>query len=132
MRARWGEIPGNWYKVLVAEERETLKLIRNDLDGLKRTDIQVVFSEKDLLDILSSDASKGRALLHQKNANRDQWRLVFAIGDNDNDREMILASDVGIAVANATRGVKEAARYEIAHHNTPCIPQVLEIIDRYL
>jgi Cof subfamily protein (haloacid dehalogenase superfamily) len=128
----WSEIPMGWYKVLVADEHETLIEVKKEIDVLNRTDINVMFSESELLDIVSKDVSKGAALSYLKKNYRRDWRLVVAVGDNDNDLEMIKEADVGIAVANARDCVKEAAKHEVAHHNTPCIPQVLKIIDSYL
>ena len=132
LEAVWHDIPKKWYKVLIADKHDSLEQIKKEIDDLRRTDIKIMFSEKEILDIVAQNVSKGEALLHQKMVNRENWRLVFAVGDNDNDLEMIQEADVGIAVANATPGVKEAAQYEIAHHNIPCIPQVLNIIDTYL
>lgn len=132
VEARWQDIPKNWYKVLIADRHDVLEEIRKELDGLKRVDFKSMFSEKDMVDIIAQDISKGKALSHQKMVNHDNWRLVFAVGDNDNDVDMIQTADVGIAVANARPCIKEAAKYEIAHHNIPCIPQVLKIIDTYI
>lgn len=132
IEAGWSEVSREWYKVLLLDDHETLKKIKADLEALKRTDIEIMFSETELLDIMAQKVSKGTALKHQMIANKDQWRKVFAVGDNDNDYEMVKAADVGIAVANARNGVKELAKHEIAHHSIPCIPQILSIIDQYL
>ncbi len=130
--ASWSDIPKGWLKALICDKHETLEKIKKDLEALKRTDINIMFSEEELLDIMAQNVSKGEALSHQMAINKDKWKLVFAIGDNDNDVEMIRAAHIGIAVANARAGVKEAAEVEIAHHNIPCIPQVLDIIETYI
>ncbi len=130
--ASWPDIPKGWLKVLICDKHGTLEKIKKELEGLKRTDINIMFSEEELLDIMAQNVSKGTALLHQREANKEKWRLVFAVGDNDNDIDMISTADIGIAVANARAGVKEAAKHEIDHHNRPCIPQVLKLIDSYI
>lgn len=130
--APWSQIPKGWLKALICDKHETLEKIKKDLEGLKRTDISIMFSEEELLDIMAQNVSKGTALSRQMSINKDKWRMVFAIGDNDNDVEMIRTAHIGIAVENARAGVKEAAQYEIAHHNTPCIPQVMKIIESYI
>lgn len=132
VEAGWDDIPGGWFKVLVADGHERLEKVKAELDGLDRTDINIMFSEEELLDIMARDVSKGAALLRLKKANSVTWRTVFAVGDNDNDLDMIQAADVGICVANGTPSVRDAARYEVADHNIPCVPQVLKIIDQYL
>lgn len=132
IKANWQNIPNDWYKVVIADRRENLKKIIEYLDGLKRTDIKVVFSGETIVDVFSSEVSKGSALLRQKKTNIDSWKMVFSVGDNDNDLELIRAADVGIAVGNARPCIKEVAKHIIAHHSIPCIPQVLKIIDTYL
>lgn len=128
----WSEIPGGWYKVLVADKHETLIEVKKDIDALSKPDIDVMFSEAELLDIVAKGVSKGAALSLLKKNYNNGWRIVFAVGDNDNDLDMIKEADVGIAVGNARECVKAAAKHEIAHHSTPCMPQVLKIIDSYL
>ncbi len=130
--APWEDIPGEWVKILFLDKHETLEKIKADLEKLSRTDLNIVFSENELLDIMEKSASKGAALHKLKSIYGDSWRLLVAIGDNDNDLEMIRAADLGIAVDNATPAVKEASDYIIKNHNTPCIPQVLELLEIYL
>lgn len=126
------DIPGNWLKILFLDKHETLEKIKADLEKLNRTDLNIVFSENELLDIMEKSASKGVALHKLKSIYGDSWRLLVAIGDNDNDLEMIRAADLGIAVDNATPAVKKASDYIIKNNNTPCIPQVLELLETYL
>jgi Cof subfamily protein (haloacid dehalogenase superfamily) len=128
----WQGVSGKWFKVLIADKRETLKRVKEDLSKFNREDIRIFFSEDEILDIISTKASKGKALQILRDMNRNKWRLVFAVGDNDNDIDMIESADIGIAVSNGRPGVKAAARHEIANHNEPCIPQTLRIIDKYL
>jgi hydroxymethylpyrimidine pyrophosphatase-like HAD family hydrolase len=45
---------------------------------------------------------------------------------------MIQAADIGIAVGNATPAVRNASDYIIKDHDTPCIPQVLKLLEAYL
>ncbi len=126
------DIPGDWVKILFLDKHETLEKIKADLEKLNRTDLNIVFSEDELLDIMEKSASKGVALHKLKSIYGDKWRLLVAIGDNDNDLEMIRAADLGIAVDNATPAVKKASDYIIKNNNTPCIPQVLELLETYL
>lgn len=129
--APWDDIPGEWLKVLFIDEHETLKIIKADLEGLNRTDLNIVFSEREFLDIMDKSASKGAALKRLESIYSDNWRFLVTIGDNDNDLEMIQVADLGIAVENATPAIKKASDYIIKNHNTPCIPQVLELLESY-
>ncbi|MDY4611162.1 MAG: HAD family hydrolase [Sphaerochaetaceae bacterium] len=53
---------------------------------------------------------------------------VMAIGDHQNDIEMLLRAGVGVAVANATADVKEIADYVCKNR---CIDGVVEAVDHY-
>lgn len=130
----WDDVPKGWVKVLIADKHESLIKAKEYLDSLNRTDINYMFSEEELLDIMAKDVSKGATLsrLMEENRQKNNWRHVFAVGDNDNDLDMFKAADVGIAVGNARPALKAIAKHEILHNNIPCIPQVLKIIDSYL
>jgi len=130
--ARWEDIPGEWIKVLFMGDHGTLEKIKADFDKLGRTDLNIVFSEDDILDIMEKSASKGAALYKLKSMFGENWRLVVSIGDNDNDAELVQNADLGIAVGNATPAVKKVSDFIIKDHNTPCIPQVLELLESYL
>lgn len=128
----WGNIPGDWLKVLFADSHDILEKIKSDLDDMGRTDINVMFSEHELLDVMASGVSKGAALKKLRDIYKDSWRLVVAIGDNDNDFEMLKQADIAIAVSNATDKVKSVSDHIISHHEIPCMPQVMEILDGHL
>ena len=128
----WQDVPKDWLKVIFADKHEVLEKIKADLDRLGRQDINIIFSENELLDIMAKDVSKGAALKKLMDANVDKWRHVVAIGDNENDYDMMKQAHISIAVSNATASVKSVSKHIIGHHNIPCIPQVLEILENYL
>lgn len=130
--ASWDEVPHQWYKIIFAGDHEALRKVKAHVDSLNRPEITIIFSEKEFLDVMASNVSKGRALAQQMKEHEKDWKMVFALGDNDNDYEMIQTAHVGIAVGNARTKIKEIAKHVIQPHSVPCIPQVLEIIDSYL
>lgn len=132
IESSWQDVPKDWLKVLFADKHEVLEKVKADLDKLDRRDINIMFSEHELLDIMARDVSKGTALKKLRDENNNKWRFVVAIGDNDNDYEMLKQADLGIAVSNATQSVKSVSNHIISHHNIPCMPQVLEILEAYL
>lgn len=132
VEAPWEDIPHDWLKVIFASENDILQNIKADLESFKRDDINIIFSEKEFLDIIAKNATKGAALKYLKEIYKQEWRFVVAIGDNDNDIEMIREADLGIAVKNARPDIKKAAKHTIKSNNHPCIPQVLEILEEYL
>lgn len=130
--AIWSEIPAGWYKALVIAEESTLRHAKRDLEACGRTDLEILFSESTLLDMMAAGVSKGSALEWIRRELGQDWKQLVAIGDAENDAEMVRRADVGIAVGNACEAVRQAANHVIASHVVPCIPQVLRILDAKL
>lgn len=132
VEASWEDIPKGWIKVVFLSPRGTLKQIRADLESAGREDISITYSEVELLDIMAKNVSKGVALNNLRQRYKEQWRFVVTIGDNDNDIDLVKEADLGIAVENARPDVKKVAKHIIKSNEYPCIPQVLELLERYL
>lgn len=78
--------------------------------------LRVVQSAPTLMDIMNEDVSKGKAihaLADIFNITTDQ---IMAMGDNDNDLEMIRTAGVGVAMGNARDAVKAVADDIALHH----------------
>jgi len=83
----------------------------------------------DMLEILPSGASKGAAL---KTLIKDLGvpsEAVMAIGDAENDIEMIQLAGMGVAMGNANQAVKDAADVAVASNDED---GVAEAIERYV
>ncbi len=88
-----------------------------------------VRSEKILYEILPKGNSKGRILpILCEHLGIDPERSVAA-GDYDNDVSMLKAADVGVAVANATEGVKKAADYITVSNDEDAIAVIISDIE---
>ena len=127
IEAGWDEVPGGWYKVILAASHEYLIRVKEMIEDHKRPDICVVFSESKLLDIMARDVSKGTALNYLRE--KLNWEKVVAVGDSENDIALLKSADLGIAVGNAFEAVKKAASRVIGPNRMPCIPQVLKIME---
>jgi len=51
---------------------------------------------------------------------------VLAIGDAENDIEMIQYAGIGVAMGNAEQKVKDAAKYTVASHDEDGVAEVIE------
>ena len=81
-------------------------------------ELEVISSGPDLFDVMRNGVSKGRALLNLADYLGIPAQNTFAIGDSDNDISMIEDANYGIAVGNATEGVKKAAQYITANYDS--------------
>lgn len=80
----------------------------------------------DMLEILPSGASKGAAL---KTLIKDlgvPTQAVMAIGDAENDIEMIQLAGIGVAVGNASQAVKDAADVVVASNDSDGVAEAIE------
>lgn len=115
----------DYFKVNSFEELDLTKLnkllaIRYDTQFInnliselqkKYPSIYVVRSHKYFCEIANKNATKGNAIEFLAKKYGIDNSEILAIGDQDNDIEMIKYAQIGIAMGNATQEAKEAADY---------------------
>ncbi len=99
----------HWLKVMFAMPEALMPEFSAFLRRLPSEGVRFVRSEREFFEILPEQATKGNAL--ERLCRREGLSLAYtvAIGDCDNDLEMLLASRVGVAVANAYPELQAAA-----------------------
>jgi Cof subfamily protein (haloacid dehalogenase superfamily) len=101
------ELP--WIKILFCGESQALNALNEQMvhQGLEN-ELRWVFSSEIFLEYLPYGISKGSALQHIKESIGSGYK-IYAVGDYNNDIEMLQAADVGIATQNAIISLKEVA-----------------------
>lgn len=80
----------------------------------------------DALEMLPTGASKGKALkLVLKDLGIDA-KDVLAIGDGENDIEMIELAGIGVAMGNASPKLKAVAKHQVASNDADGVAEALE------
>ena len=103
----------NFNKILlISADEELVKNLSSDKD------LEVISSAPNLFDVMKKGATKGNALLNLADYLGIPSENTFAIGDSDNDISMIEAAKYGIAMGNASEGVKAAASYITANYDS--------------
>ena len=103
----------NFNKILlISADEELVKTLSSDKD------LEVISSAPNLFDVMKKGATKGNALLSLADYLGIPHDYTFAIGDSDNDISMIESAGYGIAMGNATEGVKAAASYITANYDS--------------
>lgn len=103
----------NFNKILlISADEELVKALSSDKD------LEVISSAPNLFDVMKKGATKGNALLSLADYLGIPHDNTFAIGDSDNDISMIESARYGIAMGNATEGVKAAASYITANYDS--------------
>ena len=98
--------------LLQSADKDVISFLSSD------PNLEVISSGPNLFDVMKSGVSKGSALLSLADYLGIPSRNTFAIGDSDNDISMIEDANYGIAVGNATEGVKKAAGYITANYDS--------------
>lgn len=87
-------------------------------------------------EIIPKNASKGIMLNELRNMPLYRSKIFIAVGDFDNDIEMLRCADVGIAAQNATQNLKQVADiigvscddHLLSHVIAKIIPNLTEIV----
>lgn len=99
----------SWIKILLSGKPEDLKALNSERKDYElEQDINWVFSSEVYLEFLPGGVSKGSALTKLREYMNPDYR-IYAVGDYNNDIEMLGAADVGIAMQNAVPYLKEIA-----------------------
>ena len=123
-------IPYPWLKLLLGGEPEELVRIRAHLEATVSDAMSIVSSDSHLLDLMILGVSKGTALreLKERVEATDGPCRVLAVGDNENDLEMLRFADIAFVPGNAGSAVRDAADHVLPNHSEPVLPNVLRIL----
>ncbi len=126
-----GFLPDGCFKLqsIHLTDRSVLEAFRESLLDYCGDRIQMIFSNDQYLEILPAEAGKGNALRFIADHLHAPLSHTFASGDAENDLSMLEAAGTGIAMANASDAVKEAA--QIVTKKTNHEDGLIEIIEKY-
>ncbi|MDE6149917.1 MAG: Cof-type HAD-IIB family hydrolase [Ruminococcus sp.] len=103
------DIKNNWYKVLFTNVPEKLPKLIDYINKHNFDDVDFVISAPQYFEMLPQNISKGSALKKMRDICGFEDYTFVAVGDYNNDIEMIKYADVGICPLNATEDVKNVA-----------------------
>lgn len=125
---QWGEILNTQKNEIIKCEIYSfnIKKIRNVREELKKIHtIGVVGSGKYGLEITNNNISKGSAVKYLAELYKIKKEEVMAIGDNENDIEMIQYAGLGVAMGNALEIVKKKANYVTTSNDDDGVAKVI-------
>ena len=80
------------------------------------------------IDFMRPHVNKGTALARYASAKGIALEHVVAVGNYNNDIEMLKCAGMGIAVANATEDVKQVADVIVASNNESGVAEAIALI----
>ncbi|WP_274361953.1 Cof-type HAD-IIB family hydrolase [Paenibacillus thermotolerans] len=116
-------------KLLIIDEPSKLDELIPELKQLLGEQAHITKSKPHYLEILHPEATKGHALLHLAAYYGIDRSQTIAVGDSWNDREMIEAAGLGVAMANAVEPLKQVADFITLSNNEE---GVRTVVDRFL
>ncbi len=118
-------------KIIFADSREASLLRVAELlaSHPRASEFDFVRSDKALYEILPKNTNKGSILPKLTEHLGIEMRKTVAVGDYYNDVDMLKASGVGIAVANACKEAKDAADYITVSNEEDAIARVIYDIE---
>ena len=103
------EVPNDLYKFIVCCDPNNMPEIRAFAEEVFPRSVSIIQSSPFFLEILPKENSKGKALHRLCEILGIPPENSVAVGDYENDIEMITSAGIGAAVDNAQDSVKEAA-----------------------
>jgi Cof subfamily protein (haloacid dehalogenase superfamily) len=118
-----GKVPIN--KFVFVDVPERIQQIRRELAAHINGSATLLISVPHLLEALPLGTSKGAGLKWLLDDMGISMEHVMAIGDGENDIEMLEMAGIGVAMGNAPENVKRAADYVTANNDEDGIPQAI-------
>jgi len=100
---------GGFVKSLFIGHPATLPVVRGELEPVAQPDARLVMTRTDYLEMIPAAASKGVALRHLCEHLGVPLERTIAVGDQENDLEMIEAAGLGVAMPSAPERVRALA-----------------------
>ncbi|CAI6078897.1 Cof-type HAD-IIB family hydrolase [Cohnella sp. JJ-181] len=117
---------GNHTKLLIIDEPALLDELAPELHALLGPEVHITKSKPHYLEFTHREGTKGHALRFLAEHYGLAMEETIAIGDSWNDREMIEAAGLGVAMANAVPALREIADYITASNNEDGVKQVVD------
>ncbi|MBB6690572.1 HAD family phosphatase [Cohnella xylanilytica] len=118
--------PGNHTKLIIIDDPDKLDALFPILRDLMGEEVHMTKSKANYLEFLHREGTKGHALRFLAEHYGFSMEETIAMGDAWNDREMIEAAGLGVAMANAVPALREIADYVTLGNNEDGVAHVLE------
>ncbi len=118
--------PGNHTKLIIIDDPARLDALFPILRDHMGEEVHMTKSKANFLEFLHREGTKGHALRFLAEHYGFSMEETIAMGDAWNDREMIEAAGLGVAMANAVPALREIADYVTLGNNEDGVAHVLE------
>lgn len=113
-------------KLMLMGDEKRLRALRYQLDKLFGPQINMTTTQTATLEVLPAGASKGKAVRFVAQEMGIPMDKVLAIGDGENDLEMLKLAGWGVAVANADERLKAVAKVVVGSNDDSGVAEAIE------
>lgn len=132
-RTPWREIKEKWKKALFVINSDYMQIVIDAVEESGyRNDFHFVKSCANYYEIIPKGQNKGTGLEKLCKITGIPKENVIAIGDNENDIEMIQYAGLGVAVGNATESVKKIADIVTVTNDENAVAKIIWDLDKGL
>lgn len=125
----FNDIPENVYKYIVCCDPENMEEIRKFAESVCGKEVKIIQSSPFFLEILPPQNSKGKSLERLCEIIGIPLENSVAVGDYENDSDMILAAGIGAAVENAQESLKDKADVILPSCEENAIAHLIEFLE---
>ena len=120
------QIPTGCIKVLFATDEKTMDELIEYIGNKDYKHLDFLRSAKEYYEILPPGVTKGSALVKLCEILDVDIKNTIAVGDYNNDIQMIMNANLGVAVANAPQEVKDCADFVTVSNDQNAIAAVID------
>ncbi|MFE5323486.1 Cof-type HAD-IIB family hydrolase [Paenibacillus sp. NPDC056579] len=113
-------------KLLIIDDPAKLDEVAVELRSLIVGQVHITKSKPNFLEIIHHQGTKGDALRYLAGQFGYDMSQVIAVGDGSNDREMLEAAGLGVAMGNASAALKQIANYVTLSNNEDGVKHVVD------
>lgn len=119
-----------WMKLFFGGEPSLVQEAMAFASSLPHDGMRLVFSAENYLEVLPSDASKGKLLHKLAGCLGISLENVYAIGDFYNDEELLQAAGHAVVPANAPKDLQEKAELVVCHCADGALADLVEFLEK--
>ncbi len=124
----------NWTRVSFDGEKDTLDELRAYLEPIYSGDFAFMKACDTILEFQAPEATKGQAIDRLKSRLKAEGRItdsvtVYAVGDFENDLDMLSRADVACCPENAIDSVKAVSQIHLCHYTEGAIADLIYRIE---
>lgn len=113
------------YKAVFSAAEDKLQEIKEYAASVNEDNFSLVITAPNLFEIMHKDATKGKALAKLKKHLGLQDAKVYAVGDYENDYDMLKSADVAVCPSNSLDIIKEIADLQVCSNNQGALADLI-------